>query len=423
MASVLEQKVAPWQSGTTSQTHTFASTPGAGDYVYVVFFRDNFTSVPTGVTGLGATWVEVFNAGGVFVWRGSGGNAAGNVVMTFSAVIGGVGAAWIVQGLASPDLVAIDFTSGTTTTLAGPVHPAGAGQVVMAIAAPFNAIVTWPANPAPATGWTAIVNGTYAGAAYRVPATSAMHQVSIGAGSGTNRVLQLVVGVNTSGPVTLIQDSFNRANSATVLGTPDVGGPYTVQTGTWGISGNEAYLVTGLTNAQVTFPAAFNLDISVKIGSAGLSSSVLPGLMFRWVDANNHWLLNRAATGFFGLYRCVAGTYTQVVNDFPTVVGDVVQAKAYGDQIAVYVNGKQYALVTDQFTTGSPSLAGLRSGGVSAPKWDDLLAQSLAALPTSWGSSPSGDSPAPLLFDSTSTFTPSLYKGRDTRVADESETP
>ena len=55
---------------------------------------------------------------------------------------------------------------------------------------------------------------------------------------------------------TYLQDSFNRANGA--LGTPDVGGPYTIVSGAPTISGNRLASL-----AVITFAAAIDLNIKI----------------------------------------------------------------------------------------------------------------------------------------------------------------
>lgn len=218
----------------------------------------------------------------------------------------------------------------------------------------------------------------------------------------------------------LLQDDFNRANSTTSLGSPVTGGPYTVQSGVWGISNNEAYLSTAPSNAHVTFPAAINIDLSARIPVTP-SSSLQPGLTFRYADVNNHWLLLVRNTLTLSLWHCAAGTYTELATA-PFAVNDVVGVKAYGDQIGWFSNGRQLGQMTDAWFASAGTGAGLRSGGVTSGRWDDLLAQDQLAPWSSWGASPEGATDLELI-DAASALIPSLYKGRNTAFADESEIP
>jgi hypothetical protein len=222
----------------------------------------------------------------------------------------------------------------------------------------------------------------------------------------------------------LLQDDFNRTNSTTSLGSPVVGGPYTVRTGVWGINNAEAYLTTVSSGAHVTFPAAVNVDISYK-PAISPGSQVQAGMLLRWVDANNHWLIQHRSGPAVSLYRCNAGTYTEMANIGAWVLGDIVGLKAYGDQIGLYRNGMQVALVQDHWFSTAGTLAGLRNGGTTTARWDDVLVQDQLEPLNSWGVSPEGliVPVATVTRPGEFALTPSLYKGRNTAFADESEIP
>ena len=64
----------------------------------------------------------------------------------------------------------------------------------------------------------------------------------------------------------------------------------------------------------------------------------------------------------------------------------------------------------------------MRNGGSSSGRWDDLLAQDQSA-PINNVTSPASDTSVALELGSSLITTPSLYKGRDTAFADESEIP
>ena len=225
-----------------------------------------------------------------------------------------------------------------------------------------------------------------------------------------------------SGGFALLKDNFTRADSATVIGIPIVGGPYTVRSGTWGINANNLYLPTGLSGAHVTFPAAINLDISYR-PVVSFSSSVQPTILFRWIDANNHWAFARTGGGQGALFRMLAGSYTQISAETPVVVGDLVQVKAYDDQIALFVNSTLKSFTFDPQFGVATSVAGVRSNGSgSSPRWDDLLVQE-QTVPIFPEWTDEGFDGLDLTSDATLDLTPSLYKGRNSALADESETP
>jgi hypothetical protein len=229
---------------------------------------------------------------------------------------------------------------------------------------------------------------------------------------------------STVAPAILLQDDFNRANSTTSLGSPAVGGPYTVRSGTWGINNAEAYLSTPAANAHLTFPAAVNVDISAKV-PVSPSSQVASGITIRWVDANNHWLFQAMSGPTLALYRCTAGVYTQMYSGGPFTVGDVIGLKAFGDQIAWYSNGRQLGQLADHWFATAGTDAGLRNSGTSTARWDDLLVREQLTPLNSWGAPPSIETVPKATITRAGEFalTPSLYKGRNTALADESETP
>lgn len=222
----------------------------------------------------------------------------------------------------------------------------------------------------------------------------------------------------------LLSDDFDRANSTTSLGSPVAGGPYTVSGGTWGINNGEAYLSTPSAGGQVTFPAAFNVEISYRLAVA-TSSQVSPGVMIRWIDATNFWFIGRGSNnGYFAIWRCAGGTFAQATPDAPAVLNDIIRVVAYGDQIALYVNGVQRGLVTDQWAASTTATtAGMRNGGTSTGRWDSLLVQDVTAPINYWGAAPEVALSPVAHADASIPQASSLYKGRDTALADESEIP
>lgn len=222
---------------------------------------------------------------------------------------------------------------------------------------------------------------------------------------------------------TLLTDTATRANSTTAIGAPDVGGPYTVRVGTWGINSNQIYTASSTTNAHVTFPAAFNIDISVDL--AVVSNG---GVIFRWVDINNYWCFRGNGANQIQLIHRAAGvntviwSYVSPSGNFPN--GTRIGIIAYGRLISAYINGVVKAEIQDDWGSTGASTAGLILDASSTARLDNVSAETADAendKSNSWGSSPVN-----LVYDiaaSDLTFNPSLYKGRDTAVADESEIP
>jgi hypothetical protein len=222
----------------------------------------------------------------------------------------------------------------------------------------------------------------------------------------------------------LLQDDFNRADGA--VGSPVVGGPYTsVNGGSWIIAANELTLTTNVTNALLLGPAAFNVDISLKAVS-GQSSTRGTFIVFRYVDANNYWVFGRAGSGTVALYRNVAGTFTAFTENISVGAGDTIRVRAYDDLIFCYINGAYVGRTHDPFASlTSATQAGIRNGGSSSViTVDDLLIQTQdAPLAPTWGAAPEAFDGVDVDLSSDLLLTPSLYKGRDSALQDESETP
>lgn len=111
-------------------------------------------------------------------------------------------------------------------------------------------------------------------------------------------------------------DTFNRADSASTLGSADTGQAWTAVSGTWGISSNKGYLVTttpeasrvatidpGLTN--------FVLSCDVTLGATRVNT----GILLKYIDASNHVIVNfydpsSADPSDFTIQVANSGTYT-----------------------------------------------------------------------------------------------------------------
>lgn len=81
----------------------------------------------------------------------------------------------------------------------------------------------------------------------------------------------------------LVTDSYDRANSAVTMGSPELGGTaYTAHTGTWGIQTNQAYLVSGTAgvyNRVTTDAGVSDCTVEVTIGTQIASGDM--GLLVR----------------------------------------------------------------------------------------------------------------------------------------------
>lgn len=197
-----------------------------------------------------------------------------------------------------------------------------------------------------------------------------------------------------------LTDDFNRANSTTVVGSPSVGGPYTQQVGTWGISGNTLYTSASTANSQLTFPAAINLDLSATFVVSGGSTVSASQLMFRWVDVSNFWMFGRVGTGLVAFTHVAAGVSTQVTASIAFTDGQALRVVAFGKYLYGFIAGVLVATVEDQYYASAGTPAGFRSNSNTSTRIDDASAVDATTVPSGWGSALA------------------LYKGRDTTALD-----
>lgn len=157
--------------------------------------------------------------------------------------------------------------------------------------------------------------------------------------------------------MTSIVDTFNRADSATTLGTTSDGtATWTAQSGTWGISSNQAYAPAAI--GLATVPAQADGTVQVTI-AADVTDGV--GLAFRCSNSSNYWVVIRNTTSSAaGLFKVVAGAFNHLAT-FQPAVGDVVSVDLSGTSITPRVNGSAVAgTFTDSFNQ-TATLCGIYS--------------------------------------------------------------
>jgi hypothetical protein len=149
-----------------------------------------------------------------------------------------------------------------------------------------------------------------------------------------------------------LSDGFNRADSAVTLGSADVGGAWTAHLGTWGVSGNRAYLAAAGSPSDnvVSLSSAYLADGYVEADLTLSTVRANAGLVFRSLDNNTFLMARLVKTPANGndiieLYKRVSGTYTQLaaVSAAGLVLGGTYKLRAefYGGQVYVFVNGVQ----------------------------------------------------------------------------------
>lgn len=214
--------------------------------------------------------------------------------------------------------------------------------------------------------------------------------------------------------MTVYSDTFDRPNSTNVIGTPEVGGPYTVVTGTWGINNNSLYnSVNG--EGVVTFPGVSDVDFTITIGVHG--SNI--GVLFRGQDANNIWMAQSTGSGL-NLQRRRAGTfYWQAGTNRQAVAGDRIRVQALGKWIHCSINDVVVLSAEDFYYNASYTLAGYQIRfDVTSRIADGVLAANTALPSVTSEADAAALSQASAPADNLN-IDPFLYRGRDTKIQDE----
>ncbi|MCP3097267.1 hypothetical protein LZ198_00105 [Myxococcus sp. K15C18031901] len=141
-----------------------------------------------------------------------------------------------------------------------------------------------------------------------------------------------------------LYDSFSRANHDSRLNSLEQGvhawtsNPYWGSA--WGVMGGRAYLAKDdgtWMDHYTTVPGTSDVRVMVTLAVLGQYS----GLTFRHVDRSNCWkLATDTSQGKYFLTRYLSGTQTfpLQINQVP-VAGDVLEVRAQGTRIDVYLNG------------------------------------------------------------------------------------
>lgn len=185
------------------------------------------------------------------------------------------------------------------------------------------------------------------------------------------------------------KDSVTRADSAVSAGSTeggtDVTGAYPwVPSGpsAWGVAANRLYR-TGATGQEqlVLDTGATDHEVEARLYPA---AGDFMGLVTRWVDVNNHYLLQVDPTAGLTLYAKVAGVYTGLLAVLaPGAVGsgELWRLRSVGTSIVIFRNGVLLTTVVDA------SLAAGTRGGLnqhnttgSLSRFDDVRVASYPAL-------------------------------------------
>lgn len=215
---------------------------------------------------------------------------------------------------------------------------------------------------------------------------------------------------------TLLSDNFDRANSTTVIGSPQIGPAPVVQSGVGGISSNQLYGPTSPMHATYDLGTP-NVEISF-LGSnlTANQASVILG----YVSTTNFYLVSFQANNAVQLWRQYPGGSMLVYQSsvkFPTTTTSICKAhhrdgiiRAYVDDVLVF----RWQL--DEPITSN--LHGARTNS-SGARIDNLLGTDAPVI--SEPSLPGGlQTNAQTITEADGFIAPAFgYRGRDTKLQDQ----
>jgi hypothetical protein len=176
--------------------------------------------------------------------------------------------------------------------------------------------------------------------------------------------------------LTIASDAFARGDSASSMGTADVGGPWTALRGVWGLNGGQAYNPTDDNFGNIAYLTTANSDVSVSTTFIQAPASIAMWLPFRIVDANNFLLLTAQTPTTVQVFRCVAGSFTQIfTTPYNWSNGDIPKVVTLGTTITVFVNGVQRGapFTEANFSTAVKHGIGNSGGGGPTNRWGAFL--------------------------------------------------
>lgn len=225
------------------------------------------------------------------------------------------------------------------------------------------ASASFPAAIAADGEWLIVeLNGTsiklYVEDQLMVSTTSSFNQTATDHGLFTQQTgtrledLSMTVADPTPGLTTIVNDTFNRADSASSMGTSDSGHVWTALQHTWGISSNTAY-DTSSSSDGTCYVDSSNADCTLQVTLSTFGSKA--GFTFRVQDINNHYIIRvQSSPTDVVCFRRESGTYNlQASNSISAPAnGDVVKLVLRGPLAMFFINGVlKLAFTNSTFST------------------------------------------------------------------------
>jgi hypothetical protein len=181
-------------------------------------------------------------------------------------------------------------------------------------------------------------------------------------------------------------DNYNRADSATALGTPSDGGSaWVAQAGTWGIASNTGYSVTTtIQSTAVLDSGSSNVDVVVTTPTVGTDL----GVIARAADTSNYLLFAWTSGTGYRLFKNVGGTFIQLGSTVTGTqgTGDTLEIKAdSSNAITGYHNGSAIVGPVTESVGATNTKHGIRSHSETTTRFDDFsITDIVTSTPSGW---------------------------------------
>lgn len=184
-------------------------------------------------------------------------------------------------------------------------------------------------------------------------------------------------------------DTFDRADSATTMGSPSDGGSAWVP-GTasfWGITSNTAYKATSSSSYEATWLEASSSVVTVQVTLPNIGGTTNDGPVVRAADNSNFIMGQVLSTTQMLLYKRVAGSFTQIGSTYTGTMtsGDVFKLTVNSsNNITFQQNGVTRVTGTDS-AGSSNTKHGIfdRVGGSTSLNFEDFSITDNAAASVS----------------------------------------
>ena len=193
--------------------------------------------------------------------------------------------------------------------------------------------------------------------------------ITVSYGYGTfKKQVQLTVG---GGSTTLFSDNFESGSASN----------WTASSGTWAVvsDGTQVYKQTSESNEAVSTAGSIswtNYTVEGKVKLYDLPSTAASGLIARYSDSNNYYMLRLHQSGQLQLYKKVGGTFTQLGATTVSLSANTIYTLKLGlngSSLTGYLNGSPLISASD--SSLSAGKIGLRTY-IQTASFDDITVTS-----------------------------------------------